>query len=250
MKKFELKTHYKKILADTISPVSVYLKIRDKFPNSILLESSDYHGNDNSFSYICCNPIASIKVDANVVTKTYPDQTVNTTTVASDKVTQEIDAFTKQFDTQKDTAFKFINNGMFGFTAYDAVKYFEDIHISKKEKSIDIPDMYYAVYQNIIAINHFKNEAYIFAHCYESENNIDAIDHLIKMQSFSSYDFESKGDISSNLTDEEFKSHVELAKKHCARGDVFQLVLSKKFQQDFKGDDFNVYRALTLSVLF
>tara|TARA_B110000037_G_scaffold19640_1_gene21033 strand:+ start:10597 stop:11997 length:1401 start_codon:yes stop_codon:yes gene_type:complete len=244
MKKFELKTHYKKILADTISPVSVYLKIRDKFPNSILLESSDYHGNDNSFSYICCNPIASIKVDANVVTKTYPDQTVNTMTVAADKVTSEIDTFTKQFDTEKDTAFKFINNGMFGFTAYDAVKYFEDIHISKKEKSIDIPDMYYAVYQNIIAINHFKNEAYIFAHCYESENNIDAIDHLIKMQSFSSYDFESKGDISSNLTDEEFKSHVELAKKHCARGDVFQLVLSKKFQQDFKGDDFNVYRAL------
>ena len=244
MKTFELKTHYKKILADTISPVSVYLKIRDKFPNSILLESSDYHGNDNSFSYICCNPIASIKVDANVVTKTYPDQSVNTMTVAADKVTQEIDAFTKQFDTQKDNDFKFINNGMFGFTAYDAVKYFEDISISKKEDSIDIPDMYYAVYQNIIAINHFKNEAYIFAHCYESESNIDAIDHLIKMQSFSSYDFESKGDISSNLTDEEFKSHVELAKKHCARGDVFQLVLSKKFQQDFKGDDFNVYRAL------
>ena len=244
MKKFELKTHYKKILADTISPVSVYLKIRDKFPNSILLESSDYHGNDNSFSYICCNPIASIKVDANLITKTYPDQTVNTTTVTSDMVTSEIDTFTKQFETQKDTSFKFINNGMFGFTAYDAVKYFEDVTISKKDDSIEIPEMYYAVYQNIIAINHFKNEAYIFAHCYESESNIDAIDHLIKVQSFSSYNFESKGDISSNLSDEEFKSNVELAKKHCARGDVFQLVLSKKFQQDFKGDDFNVYRAL------
>ena len=244
MKKFALKTHYKKILADTISPVSVYLKIRDKFPNSILLESSDYHGNDNSFSYICCNPIASIKVDANVVTKTYPDQTTTSTTIAADKVTSEIDAFTKQFDTQKDTSFKFINNGMFGFTAYDAVKYFEDIQISKKDNSIDIPEMYYAIYQNIIAINHFKNEAYIFAHCYNTESNIDAIDHLIKVQSFSSYDFESKGAISSNLSDEEFKSHVELAKKHCGRGDVFQLVLSKKFQQDFKGDDFNVYRAL------
>jgi len=244
MKKFALKTHYKKILADTISPVSVYLKIRDKFPNSILLESSDYHGNDNSFSYICCNPIASIKVDANVVTKIYPDQTTTTTTVAADKVTSEIDAFTKQFDTQKDTSFKFINNGMFGFTAYDAVKYFEDIQISKKDNSIDIPEMYYAIYQNIIAINHFKNEAYIFAHCYNTESNINAIDHLIKVQSFSSYDFESKGAISSNLSDEEFKSHVELAKKHCGRGDVFQLVLSKKFQQDFKGDDFNVYRAL------
>ena len=244
MKKFELKTHYKKILADTISPVSVYLKVRDKFPNSILLESSDYHGNDNSFSYICCNPIASIKVENSIVTKTYPDKSTEKTSVCADKVTMEIDAFTKQFETQKDTSFKFINNGMFGFTAYDAVQYFEDITISKKENSIEIPELYYAVYQNIIAINHFKNEAYIFAHCYNSESNIDTIDHLIKIQNFSSYDFESKGTISSNLSDEEFKSNVELAKKHCARGDVFQLVLSKKFQQDFKGDDFNVYRAL------
>ena len=244
MKTFELKTHYKKILADTISPVSVYLKIRDKFPNSILLESSDYHGNDNSFSYVCCNPIASIKVENKVITKTYPDHSVETMPVIKDQVTMEIDAFTKQFDTQKDTSFKFINNGMFGFTAYDAVQYFEDIDISKKDNSVEIPEMFYAVYQNIIAINHFKNEAYIFAHCYESESNLEAIDHLIKMQSFASYDFESKGDISSNLTDDEFKSHVDLAKKHCARGDVFQLVLSKKFQQDFKGDDFNVYRAL------
>ncbi|MDA9875878.1 anthranilate synthase component I family protein [Flavobacteriaceae bacterium] len=244
MKKFELKTHYKKILADTISPVSVYLKVRDKFPNSILLESSDYHGNDNSFSYICCNPIASIKVENSIVTKTYPDHSTESKAVPADKVTLEVNAFTKQFDTQKDASFKFINNGMFGFTAYDAVKYFEDITISKKDDSIVIPEMYYAVYQNIIAINHFKNEAYIFAHCYGSESNIDAIDHLIKVQSFSSYDFESKGTISSNLSDEEFKSNVKLAKKHCARGDVFQLVLSKKFQQDFKGDDFNVYRAL------
>ena len=244
MKKFELKTHYKKILADTISPVSVYLKVRDKFPNSILLESSDYHGNDNSFSYICCNPIASIKVENSIVTKTYPDKSTEKTSVCADKVTMEINAFTEQFETQKDTSFKFINNGMFGFTAYDAVQYFEDITISKKENSIEIPDLYYAVYQNIIAINHFKNEAYIFSHCYNSESNIDAIDHLIKIQNFSSYDFESKGTISSNLSDEEFKSNVELAKKHCARGDVFQLVLSKKFQQDFKGDDFNVYRAL------
>ena len=134
MKNFKLKTHYKKILADTISPVSVYLKIRDQFPNSILLESSDYHGNDNSFSYICCNPIASIKVEASVITKTYPDRTTEIKTVSHDKVTLEIDAFTKQFETQKDKVFKFINNGMFGFTAYDAVKYFEDITISKKKR--------------------------------------------------------------------------------------------------------------------
>jgi|TARA_Y100000385_G_scaffold243724_1_gene261369 anthranilate synthase component 1 len=244
MKQFKLKTYYKKILADTISPVSVYLKIRDQFPNSLLLESSDYHGNDNSFSYICFNPIASIKVEANTVTKNYPDKTTEIRRIESDKVALEIDVFTTQFETQKDRTFKFINNGMFGFTAYDAVKYFEDIHISKKEESIEIPDMYYAVYQNIIAINHFKNEAYIFAHCYDAENNIEAINHLIKIQSFSSYNFNCEGAISSNLTDEAFKSNVELAKKHCDRGDVFQLVLSKKFQQNFRGDDFNVYRAL------
>ena len=244
MKQFKLITYYKKILADTISPVSVYLKIRDQFPNSLLLESSDYHGNDNSFSYICFNPIASIKVEANTVTKNYPDKTTEIRRIESDKVALEIDVFTTQFETQKDRTFKFINNGMFGFTAYDAVKYFEDIHISKKEESIEIPDMYYAVYQNIIAINHFKNEAYIFAHCYDAENNIEAINHLIKIQSFSSYNFNCEGAISSNLTDEAFKSNVELAKKHCDRGDVFQLVLSKKFQQNFRGDDFNVYRAL------
>ena len=244
MKRFSLQSKHKKILADTLTPVSVYLKIRDQFPNSLLLESSDYHGNDNSFSYICFNPIASIKVEANTVTKNYPDKTTEIRRVESDKVALEIDAFTTQFKTQKDRTFKFINNGMFGFTAYDAVKYFEDIHISKKEESIEIPDMYYAVYQNIIAINHFKNEAYIFAHCYDAENNIEAINHLIKIQSFSSYNFNCEGAISSNLTDEAFKSNVELAKKHCDRGDVFQLVLSKKFQQNFRGDDFNVYRAL------
>lgn len=242
---YSLKTHYKKILADTITPVSIYLKIRDKFPNSILLESSDYHANDNSFSYICCNPIASIKIEDNTLTEKFPD---------GKEIVQNIDKkldvplaihnFTQKFQTDSNEKFKFINNGIFGYTAYDAVKYFEDISISRKEDRIAIPDLYYAVYQNIIAINHFKNEAYIFAHCFDAESNIDDIDHLIKAKNFASYDFNAEGDISSNLSDNEYKEHVELAKKHCARGDVFQLVLSRKFQQDFKGDEFNVYRAL------
>jgi len=241
---YQLKTHYEKILADTITPVSIYLKIRDKYPNSILLESSDYHANDNSFSYICCNPIASIKVENDIVTQKFPDGSQSVTETKETDVTNEIYKFTKKFNVDTDNQFKFIYNGIFGYTAYDAVKYFEDVDISKKENSIEIPDIYYAVYQNIIAINHFKNEAYIFAHCYDSENNVDDILHLIKAKNFASYKFTSQGKISSNLSDEEYKEHVELAKKHCARGDVFQLVLSKKFQQDFKGDEFNVYRAL------
>ena len=244
MKTYKLKTYYKKILADTLSPVSIYLKIRDKFPNSMLLESSDYHGNDNSFSYICCNPIASLKIEGNLLTKTFPDQTKQNYEINPDKVTQEIDQFTKQFETSEAETFKFINNGLFGYTSYDAVKYFETIEISEKENPVKIPEIQYAVYQNIIAINHFKNEAYIFAHCFKNESNIETLHHIITMDRFAMYNFETTEKISSNLTDEEFKTNVEIAKKHCQRGDVFQLVLSRKFQQGFKGDDFNVYRAL------
>jgi len=244
MKTFNLYTHYKKILADTITPVSIYLKIRDKYPNSILLESSDYHTNDNSFSYICCNPIASIKVENDIITQSFPDGSSKRNSSKSIDVTEEIHKFTKRFKVDSDKDFKFINNGIFGYTAYDAVKYFEDIKISKKENSLEIPDIYYAVYQNIIAINHFKNEAYIFAHCFDTDNNVDDIHQLIKAKNFASYQFKAEGDIISNLSDEDYKEHVELAKKHCARGDVFQLVLSKKFQQNYKGDEFNVYRAL------
>jgi len=241
---YELKTYYKKILADTITPVSVYLKIRDKFPNSILLESSDYRANDNTFSYICCNPIASIRVKDEQITQLFPDKSINEISINSGTdVVKIIHDFSQKFTT-KSNGFKFINNGLFGYMSYDAVRYFEDISITKKHGSLDIPDIYYAVYQNIIAINHFKNEAYIFAHCYDSDNNISEIEQLLNIRNFASYNFRREGKASSNLNDEEYKEHVSLAKKHCKRGDVFQLVLSRRFSQGFKGDEFNVYRAL------
>ena len=246
MEKFSLYTHHKKILTDTITPVTVYYKIRDKYPNSILLESGDYHRSHKNFSYICFNPIATIKVENEVISETFPDGSKTDLKITNDvNVADEIHKFTKKFDAKSEEDFKFINNGIFGYTAYDAVRYFEDVQISKKEDSVVIPDMYYAVYKNIIAINHFKNEAYIFAHCYEdTENNIDEIDKLINVQNFASYKFNTKSDITSNLTDDEFREHVEIARKHCQRGDVFQLVLSRRFSQEFTGDDFNIYRAL------
>ncbi len=242
--KYKLETSYKKILADTITPVSVYLKIRDRFPNSILLESSDYHASDNSFSYICCNPIASIKIQHETITKVLPDGSKSEEPLdKKTDVAQLIQDFSQLFETTNQS-FKFINNGLFGYIAYDAVRYFEDIEIAKKEGHLKIPDIYYAVYQNIIAINHFKNEAYIFSHCYESESNIAEIEHLLSMRNFASYNFSKEGDVVSNMKDKEYMHLVELAKKHCHRGDVFQLVLSRRFRQKFKGDEFNVYRAL------
>ena len=244
MKTFHLHTQHKQILADTITPVSIYLKIRDKFPNSILLESSDYHTADNSFSYICCNPIASIKIENNSIVSTFPDgasEKLDITNVVN--VPKIIEEFAFKFKPEKNN-FKFINNGLFGYINYDAVQYFEKVSIQKRSDDLAIPDLYYAVYQNIIAINHFKNEAYIFCHSIDKINNIREIEQLLQTKTFASYTFTKEGNSVSNLTDEEFKSNVALAKKHCHRGDVFQLVLSRRFSQAFKGDEFNVYRAL------
>ena len=241
---YQLTTHYKRILADTITPVSVYLKVRDRFPNSILLESSDYRANDNTFSYICCNPIATIKVQNELITQQFPDGTIEEIPISEDTdVPAILHNFGSRFKVQNN-GFKFINNGLFGYMAYDAVRYFEDITVSKKEGALDIPDIFYAVYRNVIAINHFKNEAYIFAHCYDAADNTEEIEQILEVKNFASYNFSKEGAPLSNLKDEEYKEHVALAKKHCQRGDVFQLVLSRRFTQAFKGDEFNVYRAL------
>ncbi|MEM8508961.1 MAG: anthranilate synthase component I family protein [Bacteroidota bacterium] len=241
---FKLKTQYKRILADTITPVSVYLKIRDRFPNSILLESSDYHANDNSFSYICCNPMASIKVENEVIHTSYPDGNLTLTNITAETdLPGVLDAFAKTFEAQE-LPFKFASNGLFGYMAYDAVRYFEAVDIAKKENAVAIPDVFYAVYQNIIAINHFKNEAYIFCHSLDGSDNIATIAQLLNIRNFATYNFIREGELLSNLEDSDYREHVTLAKKHCQRGDVFQLVLSRRFSQSFKGDEFNVYRAL------
>ncbi len=241
---YQLTTTFKKLLADTITPVSVYLKIRDKYPNSLLLESSDYHASDNSFSYICCNPIASIKIENEIITESFPDGSIEKTEISSEiNIPNKLQEFSKRFKTEN-SDFKFINNGLFGYIAYDGVKYFENIKIARKTGDLQIPDIYYAVYQNIIAVNHFNNEAYIFDHTYNSKSRLAEIEQLLKVKNFATYNFKRQQEPVSNLTDEEFRENVKLGKKHCHRGDVFQLVLSRRFSQAFKGDEFNVYRAL------
>ena len=243
MKKYLLKTYSKKFLVDTITPVSVYLRIRDKFHNSLLLESSDYNSNNNSFSYICFNQIAKFEVFNNEIIKQFPDNIEVRDSCTKDNILKELETFINSFEINKDDL-PFINNGLFGFTAYDAVQYFEDIKITKKNNSISIPEMYYGIYKNIIAIDHFKNIAYIFCHSNDTTNNIDEIYQIIKFSDFNNFKFRSVEKVESNLSDKEFINHVTKAKKHCKRGDVFQLVLSRRFSQRFSGDDFNVYRAL------
>lgn len=247
---YQLKTQHKKILADTYTPVSLYLKIRDKFPNSILLESSDYRGNENSFSFICFNKIAHIKIENGELEQVFPNGDKTTTVLnKTTQVPQMINDYIGQFKVEENE-FNFISNGLFGYSSFEAVQYFEDIKLDyeiKEEKKV--PDLFYSAYQFVIAINHFKSESYIFKHDCEglkndSDLSIDDVIDLIRSRNFASYKFSANNDETSNCSDEEYLEMIRNAKNHCKRGDVFQLVLSREFSQSFKGDDFNLYRAL------
>lgn len=245
MKTFTLKTTYKKLLADTITPVSIYLKIRDKYSNTLLLESSDYHSNDNSYSYICFAPLSKFEVmDGNII-KQLPDNTIETIPIEDKSlVLKSLTAYRKSFQAE-DLDLPFINSGLFGYIAYDAVRYFEDIeidHFISDERKI--PEILYSVYQYVIVINHFKNELYIIENYYDKQKGLEEIETIIDNKNFASFKFSSEGEEKSNFNDEEFLDVIKKCKEHCHRGDVFQIVPSRRFSQSFKGDEFNVYRAL------
>ena len=249
-KTYRLVTRQRKMLADTVTPVSIYLKLRDKYENSILLESSDYHSSDNSYSYICCSPIASFAVKNKQLTQKFPDGEGSTTTLANQQdAVGLLTQFAESFHSDKALLHhKFISNGLFGYMAYDAVQYFEDIDLTKDDPTdYDIPEMMYAVYRYVITIDHFRNELHVFEHQWEDESNesdLEALLSLIDNKNFPSYYFSLSGEESSNLTDKEYMEMVTKGIEHCHRGDVFQIVLSRRFQTGFKGDEFNVYRAL------
>ena len=247
MKSYKLTTSYKKLLSDTTTPVSIYLRIRDIFPNSILLESSDYHSRENSMSYVCCDPIAGIKLDDKELNISYPDGDSITKNAENIDLRDEISKFRKSFFDGFDEEFKFISNGLFGYFTFDAVSHFEDIELTTPlDPGKKIPFLQYNVYRFVIAIDHFKNQLYIFEHSLEGtqEKGIDQIEYLIQNKKFPEYKFALKGDESSNLSDTEFITLVDTMKKHINRGDVFQIVPSRAFSRSFLGDEFNVYRAL------
>ena len=241
---YKIKTYRKKILADTLTPVSIYQKIRDKYSNSVLLESSDYGANDNSYAYVCFNPISSFKVHNNLIEKKYPDNSTQQTKLTkTNLVVNELDDYFKIFQTEKSDT-KFFENGLIGYINYDAVEHFENINFQAKENDIKIPEIFYAFYSNIIIINVFNNEALLLHHSFNQKNNLKEIEELLKSNKISKFDFHKSGNITSNLKDNEYVDLVKKGIKHCKRGDVFQIVLSRKFKQSFEGDEFNLYRAL------
>jgi anthranilate synthase component I len=242
--KYKLITHTKKLLADTLTPVNIYLKLRDVFAGSILLESSDYHGHENSLSFICCDPIASFQAKEDIVDIVFPDGTTKREQVAKvGHITDMLEAFRNGFEVTEPVS-KYVNCGLFGYIAYDAVRYFEDVKIDQENKRI--PDVLYKLYRYVIVVDHFSNELSLFEHAYEPKgtSNLDRVEQIIFSNRFSTYKFSLVGSEESNFTDDEFRAVIEKGKEHCYRGDVFQIVLSRRFQSGFKGDEFNVYRAL------
>lgn len=244
MKIYKLQTLSKRILADTITPVSFFLKVRDVFPHSILLESSDYHGSKGSFSFICFKPVAHFSVANLQITLEYPGQQAEEIQITgTDTVYRELNKFLSSFET---TDNNLPVNGIFGYNCYDAVKYFESVKFRAREGDADaIPAMRYSVYKYIIAINHFQNNLFIIENLLEGESSeIDRIETLLSNRNFAAFHFYPDGTEKSNITDKQYMDMVARGKEHCFRGDVFQIVLSRQFQQGFRGDEFNVYRAL------
>ncbi|MEM7373520.1 MAG: anthranilate synthase component I family protein [Bacteroidota bacterium] len=246
MTRFPLKTLYRKLLADTVTPVSVYLRLRDHFANAIMLESSDYHGNDNTFSYICFDPIATFKLQGGQVQIAYPDESTEERIIKTNKdLPRYIQEFLDSFEVEE-LEFKFSYNGLFGYQAYDTVRHYESVSISSySHQERAIPDMLYHAYRYMIVINHFNNELYIFEHNFgEKKSHLDQIEMLLNNQATPRFSFDRIGEEKTNFTDEEFLSVIQKGKDHCQRGDVFQIVLSRQYQQQYLGDEFNVYRAL------
>ncbi|MBD1367514.1 anthranilate synthase component I family protein [Mucilaginibacter sp. ZT4R22] len=247
MTTFKINTTHKKLLADTTTPVSIYLRLRDVFPNSLLLESSDYHSRENSLSYICCAPISGFVLDNDELKKKFPDGSTEVSAPGTFELTDEINSFLSRFETDAQTG-KVISNGLFGYFTHEAVEHFETIKLKETaDNPRKIPVMQYHIYSYIIAVDHFKNELYIFHNQVEGQpetNGLEKLEYLIKNKNFPEYTFESKEAEQSNLTNEEFIAIVEKMKTHIYRGDVFQIVPSRAFSRKFLGDEFNVYRAL------
>ncbi len=241
---YHFKTISKRVLGDLHTPVSIYLKVRDIYPESALLESSDYHGNENSLSYIALGPLASIGINSGACTMTFPDNK------------QEVKPLTDTFrveDAMNDFLQRFTIEGMdkkicglFGYTAFDAVRYFESIPVMEAHhEENDAPDMLYILYKYILVFDHFKNELLLIELLAPGEEpHLQEIETLIENRNYASYNFQPVGPETSPVTDEEYKAMVREGVRHCLRGDVFQIVLSRRFEQAFRGDDFKVYRAL------
>ncbi len=249
MKKIELQTRCKKMLADVFTPVGIYLRLRDRFRDTVLLESTDHHIAENSYSFIGINAIAGIEISSTKsIEFKLPAQKPERMAIANTaEVPRQLWSFMQRFEvTAPEIKEGKFAQGLFGYTAFDAVQFFDTISLNKADsKEPAIPLMRYRLYQYVIAFNHFKDELFICENIVAGiESELSIVESLIKSKDVPVFPFKAKGEETSNMTDSDYRGMVEKGIKRCLRGDVFQVVLSRRFQQSFTGDEFNVYRSL------
>ena len=241
METFKYTTSSRTILADLYTPVGVYMRLRDIYPQSALMESSDYHDANNSRSFIGINPIASVAIGHGEATVTFPDGSIERHEV--NKAYRSDKAIHALIDRISVTGEHADSCGLYGYTSFNAVRYFEDIAVKDEtQEKNDAPDMLYILYKDIIIFDHFNNQLTIVT--LGGETELDNIFRQMNKSNVQAYDFHPVGDVASTLTDEEHKDNIRKGIKHCLRGDVFQIVLSRRFIQKYEGDDFKLYRAL------
>ena len=238
---YQYQTTSKTILADLYTPVGVYMRLRDFYPQSALMESSDYHEKDNSRSFIGIDPMASVAIGHGLATITYPDGTTFQHEVnkeyRSDKAIHQL------IDRIQVTGEHANICGLFGYTSFNAVRYFENINVKDETQAKnDAPDLLYILYKVVIVFDHFNNTLTIVS--LDGEKELDDVMRAMNKANVKAYDFHPVGETTSPLTDEEHKANIRKGIQHCLRGDVFQIVLSRRFIQKYEGDDFKLYRAL------
>ncbi|MCP4121574.1 MAG: anthranilate synthase component I family protein [Bacteroidetes bacterium] len=241
----KIKYNYKKIVSDTITPVGAYLALRDRFVNAIMLESSDYHGEEHNFSYICLDRIGGLEVHAGNLVADLPGKPIANTSLETTSLADAISQYLNEIE-EEPIDLPFMHGGLFGYITYDAVQHFEDLCLTQDDPGI--PLLQYGIYRFVLAFNHFNNELFIIEATSDdfsdAEVNLGDLITIVKLPVSALFTFNKEGGRSSNCTDEEFMKMVERGVHHCQRGDVFQIVMSRAFEQGFKGDEFNVYRAL------
>lgn len=244
MKQYTYITNHKSLLGDLHTPVSTYLKVRDLFPQSVLMESSDYHGVENNRSFIGLNPIASIRINHGVATFVFPDGQQEERNISDDyQVEQAIREFISHFQVEGEYAGYC---GLYGYTTFNAVRYFEKIQVKDStDAKNDAPEILYILYKYLIVFNDYKSEMVLIEMLREGEPaHLSEVEKAIHNRNYTTYDFRAVGPATSTLTDEEHKANIRQGIAHCMRGDVFQIVLSRRFIQRYEGDDFKLYRAL------
>ena len=245
---FKSITSVKKVFSDISTPISLYATLREKFPETILLEASDYIPDVNCYSYIAVNPISFFKLKNDILEIKYPDNsTVNENLSSKQAALSKLEAYFNSFQAPLEKEYNHLANGLFGFISFDAIEYFDTIKL-KPAQSEEIPQIYYRVYEFVIALNHHKKEMFILQNNFAKETSlnisIEDLENILNKEEYNFKTFQTREEEYSNMNTEEHLGMIKNCQKHIKRGDVFQIVPARKFMQKFEGDDFQVYRAL------